>query len=111
MKPFLYGLACFLISACAGLNGGVDRRNFAIDTYYPLSNEIQLAESRGRQYATQHPGPGYLAIDASLIFPDEVQNLWPKLINSETTSSVFAHGSQDFSLSDFVLYGVVIFDP
>ena len=113
MKPLFYALVCFLIAGCAGFNPN-GSRNFAIDTYNPLPNEIQIAESRARQYWMQNGarlGPGYLAVDASLIFPDEVQYLWPKLINSETTASVFARGSQDFSLSDVVLYGVVIFHP
>ena len=92
MKPLFYALVCFLIAGCAGFNPN-GSRNFAIDTYNPLPNEIQIAESRARQYWMQNGarlGPGYLAVDASLIFPDEVQELWPKLINSETTASVFA---------------------
>ncbi|MBV9490383.1 MAG: hypothetical protein JO069_11775 [Verrucomicrobia bacterium] len=116
MNRFFCVLGCFLIAGCAGWNGGgVDRRNFAIDTYYPAPNEARLAETYAKNYWAQHgsrPGSGspYLAVDASLIFPNEVQDLWSKLINSETTASVFAHGTQDFSLSDFVLYGIVIFD-
>lgn len=110
-------LACLLVTGCASFNGDrVDRRNFAIDTYFPNPNEVRLAEARGRAYLAQHGSPPgaaapYLAIDAGIIFPEDVQNLWPKLINSETTASVFAHGTEDFSLSDFVLYGIVIFDP
>lgn len=115
MKRLLCSVACFLIAGCAGLNSNrVDPRNFAIDTYFPRPNEVRLVEARARAYWERNAarlGPGYLAIDASLIFPSEVQNLWPKLINSETTASVFAHGTQDLSFSDFVLYGVVIFDP
>jgi len=109
-------LACSLVGGCASLNSNrVDRRNFAIDTYFPNPNEARLAEARAREYLSRNGSrPGsetpYLAVDASIIFPDEVQDLWPKLINSETTADVFAHGTQDLSISDFVLYGVVLFD-
>jgi hypothetical protein len=109
-------LACLLIGGCASLNSNrVDRRNFAIDTYFPKPDEARLAEGRGRDYLKQNgsrlgPGTPYLAIDATLIFPEEIQNLYAKLINSETTASVFSHGTEDLSLDDFVLYGVVIFD-
>ena len=116
MDRLFCALACLLIAGCASLNSGrVDRRNFAIDAYFPNPNVARLAEARGRQYLNQHgsqagSGTPYLAIDANIVFPEEVQDLWPKLMNSETTANVFAHGTQDFSMSDFVLYGVVIFD-
>lgn len=116
MNRLYYFFACFLIAGCASLNSDrVDRRNFAIDTYLPQPNEARMAEARGREYLNRNgartgAGTPYLAIDASLIFPDEVQDLWPKLINSETTADVLAHGTEDFSFSDFVLYGVVLFD-
>lgn len=109
-------LACLLIAGCASLNSGrVDRRNFAIDTYFPNPSEARLAEARGREYFNRHgseagSGTPYLAIDANIVFPEEVQDLWPKLMSSETTASVFSHGDEDLSMSDFVLYGVVIFD-
>jgi hypothetical protein len=32
----------------------IDNRNFAIDTYYPTPNEIQLAEQRARKYWAKH---------------------------------------------------------
>jgi hypothetical protein len=116
MNRFFCVLACLLIAGCASFNSGrVDRRNFAIDTYFPTPNEARLAEARGREYLTQNAsrlgaGTPYLAIDAAIIFPEDVQNLYAKLINSETTASVFSHGTEDLSLDDFVLYGVVIFD-
>ena len=36
--------------------------------------------------------------------------LWPKLINSETTGSFFAHGLEDNTYSDLQLTGVLIYD-
>jgi hypothetical protein len=61
----------------------IDNRDFAIDTCYPAPNEIRLAEERARNYWARHAhrfgsNPVYLAVEASKIFPAEVQNLWPK---------------------------------
>jgi polyisoprenoid-binding protein YceI len=52
----------------------IDNRNFAIDTYYPTPNEIQLAEQRARQHWAKHgarfgPNPIYLVVVTSKIFP------------------------------------------
>ena len=93
----------------------IDNRNFAIDTYYPTLNEIQIAEQRARRYWAKHaarfgPDPAYLAVETSKIFPGEVQELWPKLINSETTSSFFAHGIDKQTYSNLELRGIMIFD-
>ena len=74
----------FLVCLCATMVGcaesdRVDNRNFAIDTYNPTPNEIQLAEQR---------------LETSKVFPSEVQLLWPKLINSETTASFFSKSAE-----------------
>jgi hypothetical protein len=94
----------FLVCLCATMIGcaesdRVDNRNFAIDTYSPTPNEIQLAEQRARKYWTTHAtrfgsNPVYLAIETSKVFPSEVQLLWPKLINSETTASFFPKSAE-----------------
>jgi hypothetical protein len=93
----------------------IDRRNFAIDTCFPSQNAIQLAEGRTRAYWAKHasrygPEPRFLAVETSKVFPSEVQDLWPKLINSETTASFFAHGLKSNSYSNLQLLGVMIFD-
>ena len=93
----------------------IDNRNFAIDTYYPTPNEIQLAEKRARSYWAKNASrlgsnPIYLAVQTSKIFPGEVQDLWPKLINSETTGSFFSHGIESGSYSNLQLKGITIFD-
>lgn len=93
----------------------IDNRNFAIDTYYPTPNEIRLAEQRARKYWDKHAAkfgsyPVYLAVETSKIFPNEVQGLWPKLINSETTSSFFSHGLDKQTYSNLELRGIMIFD-
>jgi hypothetical protein len=90
----------------------IDNRDFAIDTCYPTPNEIQLAEARAGRFWAKHssrfgPEPRYLAVETSKIFPSEVQDLWPKLINSETTASFFSHGKQTYSnleLIDIMIY-------
>jgi hypothetical protein len=71
----------------------VDNRNFAIDTYNPTPNEIQLAEQR---------------LETSKVFPSEVQLLWPKLINSETTASFFSQKRGGFS--NLQLRCILIYD-
>jgi hypothetical protein len=93
----------------------IDNRNFAIDTCFPTPNEIQLAEGRTRAYWAKHSSrfgaePSFLAVETSKIFPGEVQNLWPKLINSETTASFFSHGLKGNTYSNLQLLGVMIFD-
>src|SRR5271166_431760 len=87
MRP-IYSLlfACSLTIIPALHAEKIDNRNFAIDTCFPTPNEIQLAEGRTRAYWAKHAWrfgaePRFLAVETSKIFPGEVQDLWPKLIN------------------------------
>ncbi|MBV9129636.1 MAG: hypothetical protein JO298_04510 [Verrucomicrobia bacterium] len=106
---------CFAVLFCAitmSRSENIDNRNFAIDTCCPTPNEIRLAEVRARNYWTKNgarfgSNPIYLAVVASKIFPSEVQLLWPKLINSQTTASYF---SQRRGFSNLQLKGIMIFD-
>jgi hypothetical protein len=108
----------FLVCLCTTMIGcaesdRVDNRNFAIDTYNPTPNEIQLAEQRARKYWATHAArfgsnPVYLAIETSKVFPSEVQLLWPKLINSETTASFFSQKRGGFS--NLQLKCILIYD-
>ena len=103
---------CLTMLGCAASNG-VDYRNFAIDTYSPTMNEIQLAERRARNYWARNgarlgPEPRYLAVDTSNLFP--YGGLYPKLINSETTAGFFSRVSESTWYSDLVLKGVTIYD-
>jgi hypothetical protein len=91
----------------------IDNRNFAIDTYQPTPNEIRLAEQHARDYwaknaARYGSNPFYLAVETSKIFPGEIQNLWSKLINSETTASYFSQRRGGYS--NLQLKGVMIYD-
>lgn len=107
----------FLLTALAILRAeNIDNRDFAIDTYYPTPNEIQLSEHRAKRFWKRYalrfgPAPRYLAIETSKLFPaDIVQDLWPKLINSETTASFFGHGREQGSYSGLDLHGIMIYD-
>jgi len=113
VKPIILICICLTIVGCAA-SDGFDNRNFAIDTYSPTPNEIQLAERRARNYLDRNgarfgPEPRYLAVETSSLFP--YGGLYPKLINSETTASFFANnGLQSYSYSNLVLTGVTIYD-
>lgn len=93
----------------------IDHRDFAIDTCYPTQNEIALAEARARKFWAKHSScfgaePRFLAVETSKIFPTEVQDLWQKLINSETTASFFSYGTQSNTYSNLQLLGIMIYD-
>ena len=107
--------ACLFLALPALRAEKIDNRNFAIDTFYPTPNEIRLAEQRARNYWAKHAArfgsnPAYLAVEASKIFPGEVQDLWSKLINSETTGSFFSRGPDQQTYSSLELIGIMIFD-
>ena len=111
MKSILLICFCATILSCAERDG-VDHRNFAIDTCFPTQNEIQLAAGRTKSYWEKHassfgPEPSLLAVDASRPFPGEIQDLYPKLINSQTTASFFGQGG---SYSELDLHGIMIYD-
>ena len=108
-------LALFLSKLPAVDAEQIDNRDFAIDTCYPTQNEIGLAEARARSFWAKHSSrfgtePRFLAVETSKIFPGEVQSLWPKLINSETTASFFANGIEGNSYSNLQLLGTMIYD-
>ncbi|MBV9490829.1 MAG: hypothetical protein JO069_14090 [Verrucomicrobia bacterium] len=114
MKPLPPLILCLCLSlfGCSHLDT-VDNRDHAIDTYYPKPNEIQLAQNRVSRYWQDNlrrlPPTTYLAVSATKVFPSEIQGLWPKLINSETTASFFAHGRK-FNYSNLNAYCIMIYD-
>ena len=116
MRPTCSLFFAFFFALLPALQGErIDDRNFAIDTCFPTPNEIRLAEGRTRAYWAKHAlrfgtEPRFLAVGTSKIFPSEVQDLWPKLINSETTASFFSHGIKNNTYSNLQLVGVMIFD-
>ena len=112
MKWLVLIYLCANTLGCVAKNS-VDHRNFAIDTYFPTPNEISLAETRARNYWNRNASrfghePRYLAVDTSKLFPGEIQDLYPKLINSETTASFFGRGKGTYS--NLQLVGIMIYD-
>ena len=116
MNPTFYLLFAFSFTVLAIVRAErIDNRNFAIDTCFPNPNAIQLAEGRARAYWVKYASrfgaePRFLAVETSKVYPSEVQSLWPKLINSETTASFFSQGIEDNTYSNLQLKGVMIFD-
>jgi hypothetical protein len=111
MKRIVLIYLCSISLGCVAKNS-VDYRNFAIDTYIPTPNEISLAEARATTYWNRNAylfghEPRYLAVETSKLFPGEIQDLYPKLINSETTASFFGRRK---SYSNLQLVGVMIYD-
>jgi hypothetical protein len=109
-----FAVAAFL-SACGTLNSTkVDNRDFAVDTYYPASNEIRLAEQRARQYWQKNSvrlgtEPRYLAVVASaLLAPELSAEFSTKLDRSETSGPYFTQGISSSSKQG--ISGVMIFD-
>ena len=114
MSPTYLLLFAFSLTILPALHAEkIDNRNFAIDTCFPNPNAIQLAEGRARAYWAKYASrfgaePRFLAVETSKVFPGEVQDLYPKLINSETTASFFSQRRGGYS--NLQLKGVMIFD-
>ena len=113
--PSLCFVFVTLLAGCTNFNSTqVDRRNFAVDTYYPASNEMQLAERHARQYWQKNVSrlgtePRYLAVTASSIFAAELSaEFSTKLDRSETSGSYFTQGISSSSKQG--LHGVMLFD-
>ena len=104
-----------LLSACSTFNSNTaDQRDFAIDTYYPLSNEIQLAEHHARQYWQKNASrvgtePRYLAVPASSVLVAELSPEFSiKLDHSEMSGAYFTQGISSSSKQG--VRGIMIFD-
>jgi len=104
-----------LLSACSVSDSSkADNRNFAIDTYYPASNEIRLAERRARDYWQKNasvvgPEPQYLVVAASSMLAAELNAEFSiKLDHSETSGAYFTQGISSSSKQG--VQGYLIFD-
>jgi hypothetical protein len=90
----LFICLCLLLLGCAN-SERVENRDYAFDTYYPTPNEIQLAQQRAQRYWQKNSQrfksvTRYLAVYATSVVQGDVnQNLYSKLMNSETTSTFF----------------------
>jgi hypothetical protein len=114
-KSSLLFIFAALLSACSTTNSTkVDHRDFAIDTYYPASNEIQLAEHRAREYWQKNgirfgTEPRYLAVEASSLVAAELNAAFSiKLDHSQTSGAYFTQGISSSSKQG--VFGVMIFD-
>jgi hypothetical protein len=104
-----------LLSACDTFQSTkADKRDFAIDTYYPLSNEIQLAEHHARRYWQKNASrvgtePRYLVVTASSLLVAELSpEFSTKLDRSEMSGAYFTQGISSSSKQG--VRGVLIFD-
>src|SRR5580704_12789315 len=111
----LLSIFAMLLSACGTFDSvKADKRDFAIDTYYPLSNEIELAEHHARQYWQENASrfgtePRYLAVPASSILAAELSPEFSvKLDHSEMSGAYFTQGISSSSKQG--VRGVMIFD-
>ena len=84
---------------CANVSQ-VENRDFAFDTYYPTPNEVQLAQQRAQRYWQKNAqrfgnSTPYLAVYAANIVQADInQDLYSKLMNSDTTASYFSTDSE-----------------
>jgi hypothetical protein len=114
-RPRLLSWGCIFAFVASGAAETVDRRDFSIDTFYPSSNVIRVAEKHCQNYWAKHKAQyaastRYLAVEAAALSSAEIVNgLWVKLINSETATEFFAHGDR-FSYSNLDLKGILIYD-
>ena len=113
-SSFLFVFAMPL-SACGTFDSTkADKRDFAVDTYYPTSNEIRLAEQRARQYWQKNVSrlgteSRYLAVTASFLLAGELNSEFlVKLDRSETSAAYFTQGISSSSKQG--IRGVMIFD-
>ncbi|HYY26669.1 MAG TPA: hypothetical protein VE860_01930 [Chthoniobacterales bacterium] len=104
-----------LLSACTSFNStNADKRNYAVDTYYPGLNEIRVAESRARRYWEKNanrlsPEPRYLLVAASTLLAAELSAEFSiKLDHVETSGGYFTQGIS--SSSRLGLQGFLLFD-
>ena len=104
-----------LLSACSTFySTKADKRNFAVDPYYPASNEIHLAERLARTYWQKNVSrfgtePRYLAVTASSILAAELNPEFSvKLDRSETSGAYFTQGISSSSKQG--LHAIMLFD-
>jgi len=101
VRPLNYLFVSLSLSllGCANVSQ-VQNRNFAFDTYYPTANEVQLAQQRAQRYWQKNAqrfgnSTPYLAVYAANIVQADInQDLYSKLMNSDTTASYFSTDSE-----------------
>jgi hypothetical protein len=111
----VFSFVALLLSACTSLDStSADKRDYAIDTYYPRLNEIRVAESRARQYWQKNsnrlgPEPRYLLVAASSMLAAELSAEFSiKLDHVQTSGAYFTQGISSSSKQG--LQGFLLFD-
>jgi hypothetical protein len=113
-RSLLFVLAAVLSACSTFVSTKVDKRDFAVDTYYPAVNEVQLAQQRARQYWQKYADrlgtePRYLVVIASSILASELNAEFSiKLDRSETSAAYFTQGISSSSKQG--VRGFIIFD-
>jgi hypothetical protein len=112
---WLFFVFATLLSACGTIDSTkADKRDYAVDTYYPASNEVQLAERHARQYWQKNANrlgteARYLVVPASSLLAAELSAEFSiKLDRSETSGAYFTQGISSSSKQG--LRGVMVFD-
>jgi hypothetical protein len=90
MNRAIFLVCSVILTQFSSFAENTDYRNFSIDTFYPNTNEIRLAEGRAQRYwEKNHDRLGnkarYLAVKTTSVLPAEIiQPLWPSLLNADT---------------------------
>ena len=100
---FLLPLAfsALLIAGCTapGTPSG-DQHDFAVTTCEVRSSDIQVALERVKRYLNRNTtlpaSPQYLGVEADVVFPSEVQDLWIKLRASKNATSAYAQYKNNY---------------
>ena len=93
--------SALLIAGCTAPERPLrDQHDFAVTTCEVRSNDIQLALERVRRYVNRHTNlpasPQYLGVEADVVFPSEVQDLWIKLRASQNATSAHAQYKNNY---------------
>ena len=111
---FLFVFATLLAGCGTFDSTKADKRDFAVDTYYPSPNEVHLAVQHARQYWQKNANrvgtePRYLLVAASSILAAELSAEFSiKLDHSEMSGAYFTQGISSSSKQG--VRGVMIFD-
>jgi hypothetical protein len=104
----------FILASSGCADPRVSQANHVIDTCFPSSNVLSLAESRAKNFWSRHsnrfPDTKLLAVEGTTVSPDN--DIYPKLLYSETGGvSVFARGIYADSDAELAIHCILIYDP
>ena len=93
--------SALLIAGCTAPETPLrDQHDLAVTTCEVRSNDLQLALERVKRYLSRHTtlpaSSQYLGVEADVVFPSEVQDLWIKLRASQNTTSAYAQYKNNY---------------